>query len=114
MPNSSPSLTQEIAAFIADARPANVPAVVLHHAKRSFLDGLGLALAGAVSEGSHLLRDYLLSVAPARTGGCTVIGTSAKLPPRFAALANGYAIHADDYDDTQHAEAPGRVYGLLT
>ena len=91
-----------------------MPATVLHLAKRSLLDGLGLALAGAVSEGGHLLRDYLLAVAPSRTSGCTVIGAGTKLPARFAALANGYAIHADDYDDTQLAATPGRVYGLLT
>jgi 2-methylcitrate dehydratase PrpD len=33
---------------------------------------------------------------------------------RFAAFTNGLAIHADDYDDTQLAVAPDRVYGLLT
>jgi 2-methylcitrate dehydratase PrpD len=37
-----------------------------------------------------------------------------KVPPRFAAFANGIAIHADDYDDTQLAVARDRVYGLLT
>ena len=37
-----------------------------------------------------------------------------KAPARFAALANGIGIHADDYDDTQLAVAEDRVYGLLT
>jgi len=36
------------------------------------------------------------------------------VPARFAAFANGIAIHADDYDDTQLAVAKDRVYGLLT
>src|ERR671928_51215 len=36
------------------------------------------------------------------------------IPARFAAFANGLAIHADDYDDTQLAVAKDRVYGLLT
>jgi 2-methylcitrate dehydratase PrpD len=35
------------------------------------------------------------------------------LPPRFAAFANGVAIHVDDFDDTQLAAAKDRVYGLL-
>ena len=35
------------------------------------------------------------------------------MPARFAAFANGLAIHADDYDDTQLAVAKDRVYGLL-
>jgi 2-methylcitrate dehydratase PrpD len=44
----------------------------------------------------------------------SVIGTGMKVPTRFAALANGTFIHADDYDDTQLSVAPDRVYGLLT
>jgi 2-methylcitrate dehydratase PrpD len=36
------------------------------------------------------------------------------MPARFAAFANGTAVHADDYDDTQLAVAKDRVYGLLT
>ena len=43
-----------------------------------------------------------------------VIGTSMRVPARFAAFANALAIHADDYDDTQLAVAKDRVYGLLT
>jgi 2-methylcitrate dehydratase PrpD len=35
------------------------------------------------------------------------------MPVRFAALANGILIHADDYDDTQLSVAPDRIYGLL-
>ena len=108
------SLTQEVAQFISQSAPSHVPPDVLHLAKRSLLDGVGLALAGAVSEGSHVLRGYLRTLATPRAGGCTVIGTTERLPARFAALANGLAVHADDYDDTQLAATPGRVYGLLT
>jgi 2-methylcitrate dehydratase PrpD len=36
------------------------------------------------------------------------------LPAHHAALLNGIAGHAMDWDDTQLAESPGRVYGLLT
>ncbi len=112
-PLPAPPVTLDIAEFIAGALPGDAPAKVLHLAKRSFLDGLGLALAGAVSEGSHLLRDYLQTLAIPRTSGSLLIGTPLRMPARYAALANGFAIHADDYDDTQLAAAPGRVYGLL-
>jgi 2-methylcitrate dehydratase PrpD len=47
-------------------------------------------------------------------GPSTLIGMGRKTAPRFAAFANGVAIHADDYDDTQLAVAETRVYGLLT
>src|SRR5205814_10310942 len=77
-------------------------------------DGLGLALAGAASEGAHIARRYLASLGIAAHRGCTVIGSPLRLAPRFAAFANGASIHADDYDDTQLAIAKDRVYGLLT
>ena len=43
-----------------------------------------------------------------------MLGTGLRLPSRFAAFLNGLAIHADDFDDTQLATLPDRVYGLLT
>src|SRR5262249_49834977 len=43
-----------------------------------------------------------------------IVGTGMKVPARFAAMANGTFIHADDYDDTQLSVAPDRIYGLLT
>ena len=43
-----------------------------------------------------------------------MIGSELRVPARFAAFANGLAIHADDFDDTQLAVAKDRVYGLLT
>ena len=47
------------------------------------------------------------------SGGAAVLGTGIRLPARFAAFANGVAIHVDDFDDTQLASAKDRVYGLL-
>ena len=47
-------------------------------------------------------------------GRAAVLGQDRQLPPRFAAFLNGLAIHADDFDDTQLAVLPDRVYGLLT
>jgi len=38
-------------------------------------------------------------------GPATVIGSSQRVAPRFAAFANAVGIHADDYDDTQLAVA---------
>jgi 2-methylcitrate dehydratase PrpD len=87
---------------------------VMHLGKRSILDGLGLALAGNAAESGHIVRTYLKSLGIPTTKGSTVIGTNMKVPARFAAFANGIAIHADDYDDTQLAVAKDRVYGLLT
>jgi 2-methylcitrate dehydratase PrpD len=106
------SLTRYVADFATSVSLADIPPDVLHLGKRSILDGLGLVLAGSRSHGSEILRAHVSEL-----GGnseATVIGTGTKAPTRFAAFLNGVSIHADDYDDTQLATAPDRVYGLLT
>ena len=105
------SLTKELASFIVDTR--DVPADVMALGKKSILDGLGLALAGSVAKSGVLVERHLDELGLG-AGAATVIGTKRRVAPRFAAFANGVAIHADDYDDTQLAVAPDRVYGLLT
>jgi len=108
------SVTDEVAGFVVGTRLADIPKDAAHLAKRSVLDGVGLALAGAASECGHIARKYLQGLGLGSDRGSTVIGTSMRIPARFAAFANGLAIHADDYDDTQLAVAKDRVYGLLT
>src|SRR3989304_4418008 len=109
--NDEPSLTAYVAEFIVRTRASGIPADVMRLGKRSILDGIGLALAGSAAECGHLVRKHLRSLGCATTQGSTVIGSSMKLPARSAAFANGVAIHADDYDDTQLAVAKDRVYG---
>ncbi len=113
---SETSLTAYVADFIIETKAGDIPPDVAHLGKRSVLDGIGLALAGAASETGHFIRRYLGSLALTGTGkGSTVIGSDGTpIPARFAAFANGVGIHADDYDDTQLAVLKDRVYGLLT
>jgi 2-methylcitrate dehydratase PrpD len=111
---SQDSLTAYVAQFVIGTRPSAIPAAVMHLGKRSILDGIGLALAGNVAESGRIVRTYLKGIGVPTDKGATVIGSAMKMPARFAAFANGIAIHADDYDDTQLAVAKDRVYGLLT
>ena len=108
------SLTDYVAGFVVSTRTSEVPKDVAHLGKRSVLDGIGLALAGAASETGAITRKYLAALGFAAEGGSTVIGSSMNVPARFASFANGISIHADDFDDTQLAVAKDRVYGLLT
>jgi len=108
------SLTAYVAQFVIGTKASAIPADVMRLGKRSILDGIGLALAGNAAESGHIVRAYLKGLGIPTGKGATVIGTNLKLPARFAAFANGIAIHADDYDDTQLAVAKDRVYGLLT
>src|SRR5512134_902241 len=107
-------LTDYVAGFVVRTKTSDIPVDVAHLGKRSVLDGIGLALAGAVSDCGRIAQKYLVSLGIENDRGSTVIGTSTRVPARFAAFANGLAIHADDYDDTQLAVAKDRVYGLLT
>ena len=111
-----PAATSYVADFIVNTRYSDIPAEVLELAKKSILDGLGLALSGSVAETGAIVRNYLTATGVNANGpkAATVIGSSLRAPLRFAAMANGVGIHADDYDDTQLAVAKDRVYGLLT
>ena len=108
----SGSLTAYVAGFITSTKFSDIPKDVVDLGKKSILDGLGLALAGSVATSGELVRRHLQRLGC--SSGVTIIGTSMSVPARFAAFANGTAIHADDYDDTQLAVAKDRVYGLLT
>jgi 2-methylcitrate dehydratase PrpD len=100
----TPRVTQYVSEFIVNTKYDDIPEEVLALGKKSILDGLGLALAGSISEASSLVRKYVESLGICN-GKATIIGTKFKTAPRFAAFANGVSIHADDYDDT--AKIPG-------
>src|ERR1700687_2197080 len=107
------SLTDYVAGFVVATRGQDIPADVAHLGKRSVLDGIGLALAGAASQNGNITRRYLSALGIATERGSTVIGSEMRLPARFAAFANGISIHADDYDDTQLAVVQDRAYGRV-
>jgi 2-methylcitrate dehydratase PrpD len=110
--NRGEGLTREVAQFILATGQKDLGADLVAIGKKSILDGFGLALSGSIAESGRIVQRYLQD--QNLTGNATVIGTSMKVPERFAAFANGVGIHADDYDDTQLATGTDRVYGLLT
>ena len=105
-------LTREVAEFVLSTGSEQLTPELVAVGKKSILDGFGLALSGSVAESGRIVQTYLQGLGV--QGGATVIGTSLRVPERFAAFANGVGIHADDYDDTQLAVGADRVYGLLT
>jgi 2-methylcitrate dehydratase PrpD len=112
-PAARKGLSRYVAQFVASTTYADIPQEVIDLGKKSILDGFGLAIAGSVAASGPLARTYLKSLGDCRPEA-TVVGSKMKAPARFAAFANGVGIHADDYDDTQLAVLPDRVYGLLT
>jgi 2-methylcitrate dehydratase PrpD len=90
-------LADAIVAFRLDALPASV----LREAERSLFN----VLAVAIGASGHLGVDAILRVArdAGGPGESRVVGRTSRVDAHFAALANGFAGHVDDYDDTHLA-----------
>ncbi len=106
------SLTSEVARFAADLTFEAIPAPVLQRAREGVVDTLAVMLAGVETPSASVVRQYAQGLGA--KGQATVLGAGLRLPAQLAALANGVAGHALDYDDTQISSQPDRVYGLLT
>ena len=77
---------------------------VVHEVKRRMIDSLGCAL-GAWNEEPCVIARNVASDFSARNGA-TIIGTSHKSPPDWAALASGCCIRYFDYNDTYLSKEP--------
>src|SRR6195256_3504581 len=108
----APGLTEYAGKFVWQTKYEDIPGEVIELGKKSILDGLGLALAGSRAQTGAICREYVEHLGICG-GKATIIGSSKKTSPRFAAFVNGVSIHADDFDDTQLSGAKDRVYGLL-
>jgi 2-methylcitrate dehydratase PrpD len=84
---------ETIAAFVVSAAP---PPEARARAAAAVLDTVGVALAGAIEPASRIVRTAL---APSAKGESFAWGTDLRLSASDAALANGTAAHALDYDD---------------
>jgi 2-methylcitrate dehydratase PrpD len=84
---------ERLAAFVVRADP---PAAARSAAARAVLDTIGVTLAGASEPAARIVQQV---VAREGAGQCLVIGTHARASAANAALANGTAAHALDYDD---------------
>ncbi|MGE5059192.1 MAG: MmgE/PrpD family protein [Betaproteobacteria bacterium] len=105
-------ITQEIARYVAGTRYRDIPIDVIQLARGFILDGLGVALAGSTDECARIVQRQIRQMGG--SAECSVLGTSVLAPAAKAALANGVAGHAMDYDDTQLSTSKEAVYGLLT
>ncbi len=95
---SQRGLTQRIAAFAALTPPDALQGEAREILKLSLLDWSSVALAGLAEPVSEMV--HALAANDGGRAEATVIGRSAPLPARAAALVNGTTSHALDYDDT--------------
>ncbi|MBI2203953.1 MAG: MmgE/PrpD family protein [Candidatus Rokubacteria bacterium] len=90
--------TARIAEFVVKTSLEDCPAAALPLVRRAALDTVGVTLAGATEPAAAIVRRAIRA-----EGGlpiATVIGTRVRTSPAWAALANGVAGHAHDFDDT--------------
>jgi 2-methylcitrate dehydratase PrpD len=94
-------LTQALAQRSSALAYDDLPVAARELTRQCVLDYLGVALAGAGDELVRLLLDEM-----SESGGApqaSVLGHEARLPVLSAALVNGAAAHALDYDDVNMA-----------
>jgi 2-methylcitrate dehydratase PrpD len=82
-----------MAAFVAASKP---PAEARARAGTAVMDTVGVALAGTGEPAARIVRDAITGTGDAP---CSVWGSAARTSAPDAALANGTAAHALDYDD---------------
>src|SRR5580698_2367951 len=79
-PAAASAVTSYVADFILNTKYEDIPAGVLDLARKSILDGLGLALCGSVAKSGEIVRTYLGSIGVASKSAsshtATVIGSS--------------------------------------
>ncbi len=85
--------TLKIAEFITGAKP---PAEARRRAATALCDTVGVILAGAPEAAANIIRRTVVAESQ---GNCRVLGTTERASASEAALANGVAAHAHDYDD---------------
>ena len=90
------SASQQLAHHVVRTNFDDLPAAVVDTAKWFLLDTLGVAWAGTSAPGAEQLRRTVF--AENGSGHCTVLAAKVKLPPSSAALLNGMAAGALDYD----------------
>ena len=95
------TLSELIANFVTGFELKDAPPVVVERTRVAFIDTIGVMLAGSQLPPADIVCDVIKldGSAPA----ATIVGRSLRAAPRFAALANGVADHAMDFDLTYMA-----------
>jgi 2-methylcitrate dehydratase PrpD len=102
-------LARELAVRITALNYDDLPEEAIHWGKVAILDTIGVALAGAFEDGPRILDEVLGLPA---SGPSLVFGTARRASPLDAALVNGTAAHALDFDNTA-ASLGGHVAAVM-
>ncbi len=99
--NNRKALSELIADFVTGFDLKGAPPVVIERARAAFIDTVGVMLAGSQLPPADIVCDIIKLDGSAPSA--TIVGRSLRTSPRLAALANGVADHAMDFDLTYMA-----------
>lgn len=94
-------IADELALRVSRFQYEELPGQAIRAAKDALLDTLGVTLAGSHEPAAAIVRDILLE--ESRPGNSVAVGTRHKTNCLDAALMNGTAAHALDFDDVSDA-----------
>lgn len=105
------SASEILARFAAGLEFGSIPEPVVERVLLHLLDTLGVALAGSTMEFGR--RGVDAARALGGDGTATVIGGARRLPPVWAAFANGVLAHGLDFDDTHQGSVVHVSAGIV-
>jgi 2-methylcitrate dehydratase PrpD len=93
---SSRGFTAELASRTSSLGLGDLEGPRIERVRQAALDWVGVTVAGA---GEDVSRSVARVVRLESTGPCALVGATGRCGPQAAALANGTASHAQDFDD---------------
>lgn len=94
-------VTSMLAEFVGKSRFEECPPAAVDAARRAITDCLGVMLAGSIEPSARIVQR--IAETEGGTPLATIVGTGRRTGGVWAALANGTAAHALDFDDTNFA-----------
>src|SRR5258708_33575579 len=95
------TIAEDLAQRLLALRYDDLPPEALRWARVAILDTVGCALAGSVEPCTRILDQ--VTTGGAGAGDCLLFGTTRRAGPLDAALINGTAAHALDFDDSSNS-----------
>ena len=97
------TMIEGIAERICAITYGGLPPEAVHWAKVAILDTVGVTLAGAAEPCARIVGRVLATGAGTGGGECLIFGSGRRAAPLDAALINGTASHALDFDDVSNS-----------
>jgi 2-methylcitrate dehydratase len=98
------TLAEQLAEYAVGLKFEDLPAPVVHEVKRRVIDSMGCALGAWDAEPCVIARRVASRFSAER--GATLLGTTHRAPPDWAAFANSCLVRYLDYNDTYLSREP--------